>query len=354
MRFVTGLVTVATLTVTLAGAGMASAADAAPAKDAVVATPAKPAEPAAPAKAAEPAGKPTDVVATVNGTAVTRAELDRSIQALLAQNRMQPPTDADQKKKVEEAALNQLVAAEVLYQAAKKQDFPDLDKKVEAKFDEGKSRFATKEEFEKALKDNGITVPELKELLKRDVIISNYIEKQVSSKIVITNDQAKKFYDDNQDKFKKSESVHASHILIGVDPKATPEEKQKAKQKADELLKQVKGGADFAELAKKESTCPSAKSGGDLGEFGRGQMVKPFEDAAFGLKKDEVSGVVETQFGYHIIKSTGKTEGGTVPFDQVKDKIMEYLKGTEVQKQVMAKVEELKKSAKIEYPGQKK
>ena len=353
MRFATGFVAVAALTTTLAGTGIASAADAASPKEPIAAT-AKPAEPAAPPKAAAPAAKPTDVVVTVNGVAITRAELDRSTQAFLAQNRMPAPTDPEQKKKIEEAALNQMVAAELLYQAAKKLDFPDLDKKVETKFDEGKSRFPTKEDFEKALKDNGITAQELKDLLRRDVVISNYIEKQVSSKITITTEQAKKFYDENLDKFKKPESVHASHILVGVDPKATAEEKQKAKQKADDLLKQIKGGADFAELAKKESTCPSAKNGGDLGDFGRGQMVKPFEDAAFGLKQGEVSGVVETQFGYHIIKSTGKTEGGTVPFDQVKGKIEEYLKGTEVQKQVMATVEELKKSAKIEYPGQKK
>jgi peptidyl-prolyl cis-trans isomerase C len=350
MRFATGFIAVAAVTAILAVTGIASAADAAPPKE-PVAVPAKPAEPAKPAA---PTTKPTDVVVTVNGVAITQGELDRATQALLAQNRMTAPTDPEQKKKIEEASLNQIVAAEILYQAAKKQDFPDLNKKVDAKFDEGKAKFPTKEEFEKALKDNGITVQELKDLLKRDVIINNYIETQISSKITVSTEQAKKFYDENLDKFKKPESVHASHILIGVDPKATAEEKLKAKQKADDLLKQVKGGADFAELAKKDSTCPSGKNGGDLGEFGRGQMVKPFEDAAFGLKPGEVSGVVETQFGYHIIKSTGKTEGGAVPFDQVKGKIEEYLKGTEVQKQVMAKIEELKKSAKIEYPAQKK
>ena len=116
----------------------------------------------------------------------------------------------------------------------------------------------------------------------------------------------------------------------------------------------VKGGADFAELAKQESSCPSAKKGGDLGEFGRGQMVKPFEDVAFGLKPGDVSDVVETQFGYHIIKSTGKTDGGTIPFDQVEGKITEHLKEMEVQKQVMAKVAELKKAATIETPVQEK
>ena len=223
---------------------------------------------------------------------------------------MPAPTDPEQKKKLEEAALNQMVAAELLYQTAKKLEIPDLDKKVDAKFDEGKSRFPTKEEFEKALKENGITAQELKDLMRRDIIVSTYIEKQVTSKITITTEQARKFYDENLDKFKKPESVHASHILMGVDPKATAEEKQKAKQKADDLLKQVKGGADFAELAKKESTCPSGKNGGDLGEFGRGQMVKPFEDAAFGLKPGEVSGVVETQFGYHIIKVDGQGSRG--------------------------------------------
>ena len=343
MRFTTAVLAITALTATLTAAGLAAATE--PATKEVVATP---------AKKSEPAANPTEVVLKVNGVAVTRAELDRASQALLAQSRMPAPTDPEQKKKIEEAAQNQLISAEVLYQTAKKEEVPELDKKVQAKFDEGKARFPANEDFEKALKENGLTIQELKDLLRRDIVISSYVEKQVTSKITITAEQVKKFYDENSDKFKKPESVHASHILIGVDPKATPEEKQKAKLKADDLLKQVKAGADFAELAKKDSTCPSAKNGGDLGEFGRGQMVKPFEEAAFDLKVGETSAVVETQFGYHIIKSTGKTEAGTVPFDQVKGKIEEYLKGMELQKQVIAKVDELKKSAKVEYPGKQK
>lgn len=346
MRTITGFVTAALLT-SLAVTGIAVAADTAPA-----ATPA-PSSSAVPAKSAEapkvvtPEQKPGDVVATVNGVTITRAELDRTVKAVTAQNRMPAPADAAEKKKLEAAALDQMVAAELLFQAAKKLDIPDLDKKVDERITQGKARFGTKEEFEKALKDNALTEQDLKDLTRRDIIISTYVEKEITAKAVVTTEQAKKFYDENIDKFKKPESAHASHILVGVDPKATDADKQKAKQKADDLLKQVKGGADFAELAKKESTCPSSKNGGDLGDFGRGQMVKPFEDAAFGLKPGEVSGVVETQFGYHIIKLTGKEAGGSAPFEQVKPQIEDYLKRVETQKLVMAKVEELKKTAKI-------
>jgi peptidyl-prolyl cis-trans isomerase C len=343
MRSTTGLMAVTALTAALTGVGITSAADVdAKRADAVTTSP---------ADVAATATKPTEVIVKVNGVAITRAELDRAIQAFQAQNRMPAPTDPDLKKKIEDAAQDQLISAALLYQVASKETIPDLDDQVEAKFDELKSRFPASGDMDKALAQKGITVQEMKDLLRHDIVISSYIEKQIASKIAITAEQAKKFYDENLDKLKKPESVHASHILIGIDPKATAEEKQKAQQKADELLKQVKGGADFAELAKKESTCPSSKNGGDLGEFNRGQMVKPFEDVAFGLKPGEVSGVVETQFGYHIIKSTGKSDGGVIPFDEVKGKIEKYLKEMEVRKQVLAEVEDLKKTAKIESPG---
>ena len=352
MRLATGLAAVTALTVTLNG-GIAAAADSAPAPKPATET-AKPAEPAA-AKTPAPETKPTDTVVTVNGTKITRADLDRSVQALLSQSRMPAPTDPEQKKKLEESALNNLIGIELLLQTAKKLETPELNKSVDEQIAKVTAQFPSKEEYEKFLKTNKLTDQDVKDQVRKGVLINNYIEKELTPKVKVTPEQVRKFYDENLDKIpKKPESVHASHILIGVDPKATAEEKEKAKKKAEELLTQVKGGADFAELAKKESTCPSGKNGGDLGDFGRGQMVKPLEDAAFSLKQGEVSGVVETQFGFHIIKSAGKTEGGTVPFDQIKGQIEEYLKKGEIDKLAMARVEELKKVARIEYPAQKK
>ncbi len=345
MRLTTGLsVSVVTLAIALSIATIVSAEDLA---SKAAGAPPTPAVPAATAPSTD-----TAVVATVNGVVISRAELDQATQVLLAQARMPAPTDPQQKQQIEGMALESLIAQELLYQAAKSVEIADLDKKVEEKISAAKARFGTPEAFEKALAQSKMTEQELKERMIREVMIGAYIEQEITAKITITPEQAKQFYDGNPDMFKKPESLHASHILIGVDAKATPEEKQAAKKKADDLLAKIKGGADFAELAKAESTCPSAKKGGDLGTFGPGQMVKPFEVAAFSLEDGAVSDVVETQFGYHIIKSQGKTPGETVPYDQVQEKIQLHLKNAETQKQLAAKVEALKQAGKIEKPAQ--
>jgi peptidyl-prolyl cis-trans isomerase C len=190
--------------------------------------------------------------------------------------------------------------------------------------------------------------PDLINLIRKDVIINNLVEKEIISKIAVTEADAKKFYDENGAQFKKDSQVKASHILIGVEPTATAEDKKKAKEQAESILKEIKAGKDFAELAKAQSTCPSKTQGGDLGFFGKGQMVKAFEDTAFGLKKDEVSGVVETQFGYHIIKLTDKKEAETVPFTEVKDKIINFLKNQKIQKGVQELVAAQKDKVKVE------
>ncbi len=105
-----------------------------------------------------------------------------------------------------------------------------------------------------------------------------------------------------------AETVRASHILLmyqGSDRSSATRSKAEAGQQIQGLLGQIQGGADFAALAKQHSDCPSSQKGGDLGTFGHGQMVKAFEDAAFGMQVGGVSGVIETQFGYHIVKRTG-------------------------------------------------
>lgn len=147
-------------------------------------------------------------------------------------------------------------------------------------------------------------------------------------------DEVQKAYDDQIKRTQLQESRQASHILIALDKNATAEDKQKARAKADDLLKQVKAKpAAFAELAKAHSQDPgSAANGGDLGSFKRGDMVKPFADATFGMKVGELSGVVESEFGFHIIKLTGITEAKAPTFESLRAQIEMELKRQRAQK----------------------
>ena len=292
---------------------------------------------------------PNDTMARVNGVPITRLELDRAVKVMLAQNQVQEPLPPETMKQAEDAALDQLISAELLYQQASKLEVKDLDKQIAEKVAQNKAKFSSEAEFEKALKGVEMTPRDMEDFTRKDILISNFIEKRFSAKAAITEAEARKFYDENLDQyFRKPESARASHILIGADETASPEVRNKAKEKALAILKRVKAGEDFAALAKSESTCPSSAQGGDLGPFTKGQMVPPFESAAFALKPGEVSDVVETQFGYHIIKLTEKQDASTESFDSVKGKITEFLKRDKVQKELTAYLEELRKTGKIE------
>ena len=300
-----------------------------------------------------PQAEPAEVVAKVNGTAITRAELDRAVQVLLAQSQVPQDLSPELKKQAEDSALEQLISAELLYQKGKKLEMKDLDKQVEAKLSEGKGRFNTPAEYEAALKANNLTEKDLEEIVRKDVVINNLFEKDIAAKIIVSEAEVKKFYEENLEKFKKPETYQASHILIGTDPQTKPEEKKKAKEKAEALRKRIAAGEDFAALAKAESSCPSKENGGDLGTFGKGEMVPEFEKALDGLKPGQVSEVVETQFGYHIIKLVEKKDAGTVELPEVKDKIENYLKQTKTQQVVLDYVKELRSKATIEKPAAK-
>lgn len=302
-----------------------------------------PAQSQSPVKAA-PSLDTGGVVAKVNGVVILSIELRRAKKVMLRGQAVPP----EQQAEVDKQALNQLVTAELLYQAAAKMDVKDLDKQIDAKLAQGKARFAKEEDFVKAIKDLEMDEKDLREYTRRDLIISKFVESTIVSKIKVTEEDARTFYTQNPDKFTRSETVKASHILIGVDEKAAPEEKKKAAEKAGMLRKELAGGADFAVLAKGNSTCPSSQQGGDLGFFGKGQMVPAFETAAFALKPGEISDVVETPFGYHIIKLTERKAAETVSFKEAQPKIEEFLRGQKINDAVGEFVSEAKKTAKIE------
>jgi len=140
----------------------------------------------------------------------------------------------------------------------------------------------------------------------------------------------------------------ASHILIKAEQDADKAKTLEAKEKIEMIQKRVKKGDDFAALAKEFSEGPSAPKGGDLGYFGPGRMVKPFETAAFKMEPGEVSDIVKTRFGYHLIKVMDKKPAKQVTFEEVQDKLQQFLKQQKVQKEVEAYIKQLKESAKIE------
>jgi parvulin-like peptidyl-prolyl isomerase len=141
--------------------------------------------------------------------------------------------------------------------------------------------------------------------------------------------------------------VKASHILLKVAPDAGEEEKAKVKSEMQSILEKARNGGDFAELAKEYSECPSAPQGGDLGYFRHGQMVKPFDEAAFALEKGQISDIVETQFGYHIILSVDKKPAGTKPLEEVSEDIRRILDDKEVSAALKKWLEPVKEKSTI-------
>ena len=300
------------------------------------------------AKTVEKSKSLPDPVAKVNNIPISAADLQKAFSAY-KNSPHSSPIPANKERDAQLFMLNQLIAGELMYQIAGKTELKDREALVEENINNmKKTRFKDAEEFQKALKDQGMTEKELRELIRRNVVIDAYIEKMIVPKQTVTEVEIKTFYEKNPEAFTQPEQLRVSHILITLDPKATADEKKTARTKIEDLLKQARAGADFAKLAQDNSSCPSSKQGGDLGYFGKGQMVKPFEDAAFALKPGEISGVVETQFGYHIIKAVEKKAPSKVALEDVKPKIEESLKRRKVGEAVNKTLEEARKKAKIE------
>jgi peptidyl-prolyl cis-trans isomerase C len=224
-----------------------------------------------------------------------------------------------------------------------------VDKKaVDEKYDEIKKRFKTEQEFKDAIAKMDVTEAEIRSQLKKGLAIDELLKTKVVKDIQVTDEEAKKYYDEHTDQFKQAEQVKASHILIQVAPDASDEKKTEAKKKITVVQEKLKKGEDFAVVAKESSEGPSKSRGGDLGFFQRGQMDKSFEEAAFALEPGKVSEVVETRFGYHIIKVDEKKPEATLAFSDEKDKIEQFLKQQKTREKIENYLEGLRKNAKID------
>lgn len=242
--------------------------------------------------------------------------------------------------------LKGMIDVEAVCEEAKKDGLTPSEEEIDKAFDELNKNLYANENYKKILEDLKISDTCIKSQVEKTLTIQKYTE-NFDKNLKISDEEMKKYYEEHKVDYYKDE-VKASHILISTvddNGKELSETKKKeAKKKAEEVLKKAKSGEEFSELAKEYSDDPgSAANGGDLGYFTKGQMVQPFEEAAFSLKSGEISGLVESEYGYHIIKVYDKIDK-QLTFDEVKDEI----KKTLTEDKYMESIEAITKKAKVE------
>jgi peptidyl-prolyl cis-trans isomerase C len=305
-------------------------------------------------------------VATVNGKTVTERELNRrvalAVQQVISRQGNRSPQYAEQMKKMARApVLDNLIVERLLDEQVATAGIKITDAEVLAEIAKTGAQQKppmTVEQFKTAVEAQGSNFEDAKNDFARGMGYMKLMEPTLSEAVKVSDEEAKQYYDSHLTNFAIPEQIRASHILAKTqsdDPNTDPNQaKAAAKEKIEKLYKHVKDGGDFAVIARENSEdSGSASKGGDLGFFSRGQMVSPFEQAAFAMKVGDISGIVESQFGYHIIKVTDHKDAGTTPFEEVKAQIVEGLAKQKRQAAIRQYVQALKEKAKIEYaPGE--
>ncbi|MCB9523717.1 MAG: peptidylprolyl isomerase [Myxococcales bacterium] len=291
---------------------------------------------------------PAGPIAKVNGVEVDREEFvkkySKMTKAFTTRKKEIPEGLA---KRYKQSILKQLVDKELLSAEVKKRNIQVPAADLETEFADYKKMFRTDENFDRYLKSSDITEAQIKENISHNLAVTKLLED--GGDLKVSDEEIKAYYDKNQARYEIKEQVRASHILLKVDKSADEAAVKAAKDKADKIYAEAsKKGADFAELAKKNSEGPTAPRGGDLSYFSRGRMVPEFEKAAFALKVGEISKPVKTQFGWHIIKITDKKEGKQRSFDEVKESIAKLLRNKNSRKAKSELLKKLKDGAKIE------
>jgi len=289
-------------------------------------------------------------VAVVNGKAIPYKDFERKMKIITQQvMRGQPGQLPDAlKDRARTEAVNQLISEELLYQQSVKSKLKLDDGMVDKELKGLKGRFKDEAQYRETLKRMDLTEDQLKQQIARQAIIRMLLEKEVVSKIALSKEDAKKYFESNSAEFHQPERVRAQHILIKLEPGADEQKKAEARKKLEAVKKRVLAGEDFGKLAKEYSEGPSNVREGDLGYFTRGRMVKPFEDAAFKLAPNEVSDIVETQFGYHLIKVLDHQAAKDPSFEEIEPRIMDILRNKKIHQQYDAYIYKLRQNAKIE------
>ncbi len=296
------------------------------------------------------ATNPAAVLVKVDGSPITQADLDKELANVKKMFEKQMGSSGQSSQfdmifsKMKPQILDSMITKMVIDNACDKQKIMVSDDEVKKEIETIKTMLPKNMKLEDLMKRQNISQGDFENEIKQQLKIEKLVGVQEPSEKEIAD-----FYDKAQDAFSHPETVHARHILIKTEATDTEAQKKEKRKKAEDIKKKLNEGADFAELAKANSDCPSKVNGGDLNEFARGEMVKSFEEVAFKLKDKEISDIVETEYGYHIIQTLSHNQPYKETIDEAKGKIIMRLKMNQLREKMPAYVEKLRDKAKIEY-----
>ncbi len=293
------------------------------------------------------AGSPDDVLVTVNGESLTRGEADAEVSYRLASMLNQIPSDQQENAfaAARKEVMEQFVYRTLVREEADRRKIEASKEEEEKALQDIASKLPPGVTIEEVLKNSPIGEDEMREQLRLGIRVRKLFDQVSAHTADVSDQEIDNFIATQGDMATMPETVRARHILIATAAEDDDAKRAEKKKKAEEIRQKLLDGADFAEMAAQYSDCPSRQRGGDLGAFSRERMVKPFADAAFAQKVDEIGPIVETSYGFHIIQVTEHTEAGPVP----RQKIAEALKAQKKDQVLREWLEDLRSKATIEY-----
>jgi peptidyl-prolyl cis-trans isomerase SurA len=296
-----------------------------------------------------------EIIARVNNQIITRSAYQHEQEQLKQEAQQQDPAHADQAvANGQKDVLRGLIDRELLLEKGKELGIT-ADTELIKRLDEMRKQMKldSMEDLEKAAQAQGVSFEDFKDNLRTEIITQQVIQREVGSRINISKEEEQRFYEQHKSEMARPEAVQLSEILISTESAGDDQQKlDAAKAKAEDLLKQIRAGGDFAEIAKKESQDPSAAQAGDLGDFERGKLAKQLEDITFSMKKGDVSDVIRTKQGFVILKVTNHISPGIPSFNDVENRVQEALYMQKLQPALRDYLKKLREDAYIDIkPG---
>lgn len=292
---------------------------------------------------------PTERVAAVNGEDIAYADFEAALQQALHQ--INTPVDelpAWKLQTLKRDVLDNLIGRKLAYQECLRLGFKVGGEQIEKELERVTARFSSAADHGDAFLRFGISATRLRERLHEDLAIRQLIEEQVMGSVAVDDRELRSFYDTHPNLFKVPALVKASHIFIAAGPDSTREERKAAVALIRGILERLDQGVPFAEMAIDYSQCPSSENGGDLGYFEREKMSKKFADAAFSLNPGEISDIVRTSRGYHLILVEDRQAKRKLAFDDIREQLYQNLKFEKAAPEIKTYLKTLRDAADVQ------